>query len=145
MSLETVVPLVHAEDLMLVDALALALRQVALGPLAVASGQLLDTNGGVLSVVSLLIGFTSLTLGATMGQLVLVVETTTLISAVEVALHTGGIVGKLVDPAVHGGHEGEPGGQNLIGELGQTFQTLEWVTWGHFLVIGGGNGEQEGW
>ena len=144
-TLEKVVPLGHAVDLMLVLALTGALRQVSLGPLLVTSGQLLDTNGGVLTVVTLLIGFTSLSLGATMGHLFLVVETTTLITTVEVALHTGGIVGELVDPAVHGGHEAEPGGQHLVGELGQTLKTLERVAWWHLLVIGGGNGEKKCW
>ena len=144
-SLEKVVPLGHAVDLVLVLTLAGALRQVALGPLAVASGQLLDTDGGVLTVVTLLIGFTSLTLGATMGKLVLVVVATTLFATVEVALHTGGVVGELVDPGVLGGKTREPVVQDLLGELGQTSQTLKWVTWWNLFVLCDGNGQKKCW
>ena len=100
-TLEEAVPLVHAIDLMLVLALTRALGQVTLGPLAVASGQLLDADGGILTVVTVdIIGITSLTLGATMGELVLIVETTSLVTTVEVGLHTGGIVGELGNPSV---------------------------------------------
>merc|ERR1711892_1436826 len=144
MSLEKVVPLGHAVDLVLVLTLAGALRHVALGPLAVASGQLLDALDGILTVVTLLIGFTSLALGATM-LLVLVVVATTLFATVEVGLHTGGIVGELVDPGVLGGKTREPAVQDLLGELGQTSQTLEGMTWWDLFVIGGGNGKKKCW
>ena len=100
-TLEEVVPLGHTVDLMLVVALTGALGQVTLGPLAVASGQLLDADGWVLTVVTVdILGITSLTLGATMGELVLIVETTSLVATFEVAAHTLGIGGELGNPCV---------------------------------------------
>ena len=101
MSLEKAVPLGHTDDLILVVLLTGALGQVTLGPLAVASGELTDTFGWVLTVVTVdILGITSLTLGATMGELVLIVETASLVATVEVALHTLGIGGELGNPRV---------------------------------------------
>ena len=101
MTLENVVPFGHAVNLMLVLALTGTGCQIALGPLAVASGQLLDADGWVLAIVTVdIIGITSLTLGATMGELVLIVETTSLVATFEVAAHTLGIGGELGNPCV---------------------------------------------
>ena len=145
-TLEKAVPLGHTVDLMLVVALTGALRQVTLGPLAVASGQLLDADGWVLTVVTVdILGITSLTLGATMGELVLIVETTSLVATFEVAAHTLGIGGELGNPCVLGWEEGEPIVQDLVGELGQTIKTVKGVTRWDLLVIGGGDGKQKCW
>ena len=48
MSLEEIVPLRHAIDLMLIVALTGALGQVTLGPLAIASGELANAFDGIL-------------------------------------------------------------------------------------------------
>ena len=90
-TLEKVVPLVHAVDLMLVLTLTRALRQVSLGPLAVTGCDLLCAFNGVLTVVTINIVFTSFTLGSTMGKLILIVESTPLVTTGKVTLHTGGI------------------------------------------------------
>ena len=101
MSLEFHVPTVHAVDLVLVVSLAGALGDVSLGPLAVSGSDLLDTLSWVLTVVSVnIVKLTSLTLGTAMGHLVLVVKAASLVATVEVALHTIGVVGELLDPCV---------------------------------------------
>merc|ERR1711935_773240 len=131
---------------MLVLALTGTLWDVTLGPLAETSGNLLGAFNGVLTVVTIDIGiiFTSLTLGATMlGGII--VESATLIATVEVALHTLGIVGELVDPRVLGRKEGVPLVQDLGREVGQLGKALERVTWWDLLVLGGGNGEKKSW
>ena len=89
MVLKTIVPLFHAIDLELVVFLARALAQVALGPLAEAGGDLLDTLGGVLTVV-----FTELDL------VVSAIVATVATRRVEFALHALGVVGELSDPGV---------------------------------------------
>ena len=103
MTLENVVPFGHAVNLMLVLALTGTGCQIALGPLAVASGQLSDgarrmTTNVTFDIIG--IGITSLTLGATMGHVMFIVETASLIVTVEVALHTGGIGGELGNQGV---------------------------------------------
>ena len=121
-----------------------ALGQVTLGPLAVAGSDLLDTGGRVLTVVSDLevVIRSSLTFGATVGEEVGVIEATSLVATVEVALHTFGISGEFVLPGINGGNKTEPVVQNLSGELGQTVQTLKWVSWWDFFVLGGGDGNK---
>merc|ERR1712021_22437 len=132
---------------MLVLALTGTLGDVSLGPLAETSGDLLGAFDGVLTVVTIDISiiFTSLALSwATMlGSII--VESATLIVTVEVALHAGGIVGKLVDPRVLGGEERVPLVQDLRREVGQLGKALERVTWWDLLVLGGGNGEKKCW
>ena len=94
MGLEFLVPKVHAIDLVSVISLSRALGDVSLGPLAVTSGDLFDTDGGVLTVVSVeveIIVLTSLALGTTVGEVVGIVVAASLVATVEVALHAPGI------------------------------------------------------
>ena len=149
-SLEDTVPLVHAVDDVLVVLLSSALGDVALGPLAVAGGDLLDADGGVLTVVTIPDGVivrSSLTgLGATVGKVLLVVVATSLVATLEVALHTAGVVAEFLNPSLSAvsWQEAEPVGQDLCGELVQPGQTLERVAWWDLLVLGGGNGKKNG-
>merc|ERR1711892_10343 len=146
MALEKVVPLGHAVQLVLVLALTRALRDVSLGPLAETGGDLLGAFDWVLTVVTIDISviFTSLALWTTMlGGII--VESAALVATVEVALHTLGIVGELVDPRVLGGEEGVPLVQDLRREVSQLGKALERVTWWDLLVLGGGNGEKKSW
>ena len=100
MVLKCLIPSVHAVDLEGVVSLTRALGQVALGPLAVTGCDLLDTLGRILTVVSVKVVIrSSLTLGTTMWQLVLIVETASLVTTVKVALHTSGISGELGSPS----------------------------------------------
>ena len=146
MVLEFLVPSVHAVDLVRVIFLSRALGDVTLGPFAVTSGDLLDTDGGVLTVVSVeveIIVLTSLALGTTVGEVVGVVVAASLVATVEVALHTLGVVGELADPGLLRWQEVEPVVQDLGRELGQLGQSLERVSWWDLLVLGGGNGEKK--
>ena len=147
MILKENIPFVHAIDLVLVLSLAGALGQVALGPLAVAGRYLLDTDAWVLPIVSInvkLIIRSASSLRAAVGELVLVVKATSLLATLEVALHAPGISLELVDPGLLGRQPLEPLVEDLRGELGQPFQTLERVSWRHLLVLGGGNGKNDG-
>ena len=143
MTLEEVVPLGHTVDLMLVVALTGALGQVTLGPLAIASGELANAFHGILTIVTInIISIASFTLGATVGQLLFIVETASLIATLKVVCHTLAIGGELGDPGVFGRQELEPGIQHLLGELVETVETLEWMPWWNLFVIGcGGNGK----
>ena len=130
---------------MKVVSLTRALGQVALGPLSVTGGDLLDADGRVLAVVPIFeVVRSSFSGGTTVWKLVRIVMTTSLVTTVKVALHTGGIVGELLNPALLGRQEGEPSVQDLLGELGQAFQSLERVSWWDLLVLGGGDGENDG-
>ena len=147
MSLEKIVPLRHAVDLMLIVALTGALGQVTLSPLAVASGELANAFNRILTIVTInIISIASFALGATVGQLLLIVETASLIATLKVGRHTLAIGGELGDPGVFGRQELEPGIQHLLGELIETIETLEWMPWWNLLVIGcGSNGKEKGW
>ena len=135
------VPLVHAVDDVLVVSLTAALGNVALGPLAVASGDLLDTLAWVGTVVTEnVIVSSSLTGWATVWELVLVVVATSLLTALEVSLHTVSVGLEFSDPIVLSGHEVEPLVQDLLAKVLQFVQTLERVSWWDLLVIGNGNG-----
>ena len=97
-SLKNFIIFVHAFDLVLVNSLARALGQVALGPLAVTGRDLLDADAWVLPVVSLNVEHiirSASSLRAAVGELVLVVEAASLLATLEVALHASGIVGEL--------------------------------------------------
>ena len=143
--LESLVPSVHSIDLVLVLALTGALGKVALGPLAVTSGDLLDTHGGVLAVVSVnVVKVTSFTVirWTTVWELV-IIEAASLVATLEVALHTVGIVCELLFPGVDRGNEAEPLVENLDGEFGQAGQSVKWMPWWNLLVLGGdGNGKK---
>merc|ERR1719436_2072816 len=102
-TLEEVVPLVHAVDLMLVVTLTRALRQVSLSPLAVTGCDLSCAFNGVFTIVTfLVINLTSFTVitGSTKGKLILIVESTSLITTVKVTLHTFGIGSEFLNPCV---------------------------------------------
>ena len=145
MSLKCIIPSVHAVDLEGVVSLTRALGQVALGPLAVTGGKLLDADGRVLAVVPIFeVVRSSFSCRTTVWKLVGVVMATSLLTTFKVALHTFGIVGELVNPSLLGRQEGEPIVHDLLGELGQAGQSLERVSRWDLLVLGGGDGENDG-
>ena len=103
MCLKFAIPSLHAVDLKRVLFLSRTLGQVALSPLSVTGCDLLDTNFWSISVVPVNIKIvvrSSLSLWTTVGKLIFIVESASLVTTFEVALHTPGIVGKLVDPAL---------------------------------------------
>ena len=145
MVLKCLIPSVHAVDLEGVVSLTRALGQVALGPLAVTGGKLLDADGRVLAVVPIFeVVRSSFSCRTTVWKLVGVVMATSLLTTFKVALHTFGIVGELVNPPLLGGQEGEPIVHDLLGELGQAGQSLQRVSRRDLLVLGGGDGENDG-
>ena len=127
----------------------LVVGKVSLGPLAEARGDLLDTAEWVRLVVSAELGVfgfvttikrSSLTGWATVWELVLVVVAASLLTALEVSLHTVSIGLEFTNPIVFSGHEVEPLVQDLLAKVLQFVQTLERVSWWDLLVIGNGNG-----
>ena len=145
MVLKCLIPSVHAVDLEGVVSLTRALGQVALGPLAVTGGKLLDADGRVLAVVPIFeVVRSSFSCRTTVWKLVGVVMATSLLTTFKVALHTFGIVGELVNPSLLGRQEGEPIVHDLLGELGQAGQSLQRVSRRDLLVLGGGDGENDG-
>ena len=101
MVLKCLIPSVHAVDLEGVVSLTRALGQVALGPLAVTGGKLLDADGRVGAIVAIKIEVvrSSFSSGATVWKLVCIVMATSLVTTVKVALHTSGISGELGSPS----------------------------------------------
>ena len=146
MVLKCLIPSVHAVDLEGVVSLTRALGQVALGPLAVTGGKLLDADGRVGAIVAIKIEVirSSFSSRTTVWKLVGVVMATSLLTTFKVALHTFGIVGELVNPSLLGRQEGEPIVHDLLGELGQAGQSLQRVSRRDLLVLGGGDGENDG-
>merc|ERR1739838_653094 len=102
MCLEFGVPLVHTIDLMLVLTLTRALRNVTLSPLAETSSDLLCAFNWIFTIVTIhgVINFTSLTLWTTMGKLIFIIETTSMITTIEITLHTFSIGGELGNPSI---------------------------------------------
>ena len=145
---DTVV-VVEALDVVLVLLLTVAPGNVALGPLAETGGDLFDADGWVFSVVSLTVDqieLTSLTVWcwATVGEKVWIVEAALLIVTLEGVRHA---LGSLLETGLEGVlslPEAEPFVQDLGGELGQTSQTLEGVSWWDLFVVGDGNGQNNG-
>jgi hypothetical protein len=134
-------------DLVLMVLLAIASGDVALGPLAEAGGDLLGTLPWVIAVVAVhIVEVTTLALGlgATMGSQLGIVESAFLLVTGEGILHTVGGLGELGDELVLALPETEVLVQDLLGELDQAVETLERVTWGHLLLLGGGNSEKDG-
>ena len=147
-SIQDTVVVVEALDVVLVVLLTVAAGNVALGPLAEASGDLLATLAWVLSVVAViaLVQLSSLTVWgwATVGEEVGVVEAALLLVTLEGVLHTlGGLLESLLE-VVLSLPEAEPVVQELARELGQTGQTLERVSWWDLFVVGGGDGQNNG-
>ena len=135
------IPLVHAIDDVLVVSLTATLGNVALGPFAVASGDLLDTLARVGAVVAENIVFSSALTGwTTVGELVLVIVATSLLTTLEVSGHTVGIGLEFTNPVVLSGHKFEPLVQDLLAEELQFLETLERVAgWDLLVLVGGGN------
>merc|ERR1712113_9426 len=104
MSLEKVVPFVHSVDLMLEPTLTRASRQVSFSPFTVTSSQLFNTDRWILTIVTINIIFkiTSFTIisWTTMRKLISIIESTTLITAIEVTLHTFSIVSEFLNPGL---------------------------------------------
>merc|ERR1711980_39204 len=146
-SVQNTVVVVEALDVVLVVPLTVAAGNVALGPLAEASGDLFATLAWVRSVVAViaLVQLSSLTVWgwATVGEEVGVVEAALLLVTLEGVLHTlGGVLESLLE-VVLSLPEAEPGVQELARELGQTGQTLERVSWWDLFVVGG-DGQNNG-
>ena len=102
-SLQLYVPLVHPIDLMFILLLAGTLRQISLSPFPIASSQLLDTYGWVITVIALNWIFISAFTGwvrATMRELIFVIETAPLITTFEVSYHTSTISFEFVNPSL---------------------------------------------
>ena len=132
---------------MLIVLLAIASGNVALGPLAEAGGDLAGALPWVLAVVTVQVvdvATLALGLGATMGTQFGIVEAALLLVTGEGLLHTVGSLGELGDELVLALPETEVLVQDLLGELDQAVETLERVTWGHLLLVGGGNSEKDG-
>ena len=111
MCLEFVVPSLHAVDLVVVVFLSGAGGEVSARPLGVAGGDLLDSDGGVVAVVSLhvVLGVSpSSLLGASVRLLVGVVKSAPLVAALEVLRHSGRVGRELGNPVLLGGEEGKP-------------------------------------
>merc|ERR1712154_225444 len=100
MSLKSGVPFVHTVDLMLVLALTRASSQITFSPFTVTSSQLFDTDRWIFTVVSVnIIKITSFTLSwTTMGKLIFIVVTTSLVTTIEVTFHTFSIFSEFLDP-----------------------------------------------
>ena len=79
-----------------------------------------------------------------MGTLTWIVVTASLVATSEVDLHAFSIGGKLVDPALLRWQEVELVVQELLGHVGQPGQSVERVSRWDLLILGGGNGKNDG-
>merc|ERR1719229_133701 len=103
MSLKNGVPFVHTVDLMLILALTRASSQITFSPFTVTSCQLFDTNLWMLTIIAINIiaEITSLTLfWSTMGKLFFIIESASLVTTIEVTLHTCSIDSEFLDPGI---------------------------------------------
>ena len=82
-------------------------------------------------VSEVLFGGTSLSvaLRSSVGELSLVIESTSLVASVEISLHTVSIVGEFVNPSLLRGKERVPVGQKLGRKFGEFVETLERMSW----------------
>ena len=111
MSLEFVVPFFHSVDLVVVVFLAWAGWEVSRRPFWKSSRDLFNSNWRIFTIISdFVINVTSFSVirGASVGQLVLVVKSTSLVATFEVFRHTGSVVREFVDPVLLGWKEWEP-------------------------------------
>ena len=158
-SAKSVVPSVHSVDLVLVVFLSRAVSDVSLCPLGESGGDLLGAYAGIIGVVAQIVvgGASSAVivviivvvivvisrvvvvvvfwLGSSVGKLVLVVESASLVSAFEVSFHSAGVGGELGDPSFLGREGSEPIVHQLLGEHHQLVQSLERVA-GRNLLLG---------
>ena len=146
MSLEFVVPFVHSVDLVLVLLLSGACGNVSFCPFSVSGGNLFGSFGRVLAVVSVPFGFTSFSVrfGSAMGEVFFIVVASSLFSTFEVLFHTSGVFFKFCYPGILAGQPFVPFVEEFCREFGQSFETLEGVSWGHFSIISGGDGGEDG-
>ena len=122
MGLEFVVPSFHSVDLELVITLTGALGDVSFGPFSVSSGDLLGSDGWVLTVVSVpfIVGSSLSVGGSSMGKLIFVVMATSLLATLEGHFHTIGIICEFVNPFGLRWKPAVPLVEKLFRELGQT-------------------------
>ena len=148
MSLEYWVPFGHSGDLVLVVSLTGASWEVSFSPLGETSCQLSGTNWWICTVVSVKFGITSLSVigWSTMWELCFVIESTSLVTSVEVSCHTFSVCSEFVDPCVLRWEPREPVGHKFFSKFNQSVQSLKGVTWWDLLfTLSGSNGNNDSW
>ena len=152
MGLKYFVPLVHTVDLMFILFLTRTSSQVTFGPFPEASSDLFRSNRWIFTIVpENIISVTSITLcfsgklWATMGKIVFIIVAASLVTTVEVTLHTFSIVGELVYLFVLRWKPWKPVVEKLFREISQTLQSMEGVSWWDLLVLSWSKGQKKSW